>query len=345
VRQPSTPTRVTTRDLLRVGVICFGVSLLTLASSASAAFPGRNGRIVFHARYESSNNPCPQQPESHPGEEGIFTMNPGGGDATQLTDRTISPNCSGFGGDGISDGQPTFSPNGQRIAFTTFYSGLHTFASSIYLMRADGTTRHALTPQQGIEVDPAFSPNGKRIVFSDSYSVYTIRTDGSHKRRIVGPMGNPTFFQEDPTFFPGGKKIAFTGGNNVLTIRLDGTRRRRLTHNQNARSFDPDVSPDGRKIVFTHSLPEPPGYEIRVMRADGTHDHHLADGSGAVFSPNGEKIAFTSLPPQTSAFPAQISVMHASGSDQRVITANPLPFDYPDAASHFFTQPDWGPKP
>jgi hypothetical protein len=72
----------------------------------------------------------------------IFTVPATGGEATQLT--------RGQGG----NGGPAWSPDGQRIAFTSYRDG----NSEIYVMNADGSNQTRLTNNPAQDLDPAWRP-------------------------------------------------------------------------------------------------------------------------------------------------------------------------------------------
>src|SRR4051794_26223402 len=95
---------------VRVAVLA-GVLGLLLAAPANAAFPGENGKIAF-AR-----------------DGDVWTVNPDGTNRTQLTT------------DPASDTEPAWSPDGQRIAFTSNRGG---GTAHIWLMNADGSGQSRL---------------------------------------------------------------------------------------------------------------------------------------------------------------------------------------------------------
>jgi hypothetical protein len=76
-----------------VGVLLVAALLVLGAGSASAAFPGINGKIAFNG--------------NETGNFDIYSVNP---DATGLTNLTNDP---------ASDVFPAWSPNGERIAFAS----------------------------------------------------------------------------------------------------------------------------------------------------------------------------------------------------------------------------------
>src|SRR5438034_1175517 len=61
----------------------------------------------------------------------------------------------------LPDFQPSWSPDGRSIAFTSIRTGL----SQIYRMRADGTRQRRLTHAFGNCDSPAWSPRGNLIAF------------------------------------------------------------------------------------------------------------------------------------------------------------------------------------
>ena len=60
--------------------------------------------------------------------------------------------------------------------------------------------------------------------------------------------------------------------------------------------LNPQISPDGQRIVYTRRSVDKMNDEWRsplwMVNADGTRHRFLTDGSGAVWSPDGSKIAY-----------------------------------------------------
>ena len=103
--------------------------------------------------------------------------------------------------------EPTWSPDGERIAFTS--SRLPDVAaanSDIYVMDADGKNQRKLTRNPSRNTEPSWSPDGERIVFvSDrdgNYEIYVMNADGARQVRRRTKDGSedtdPTWF--DPAF-------------------------------------------------------------------------------------------------------------------------------------------------
>lgn len=195
-------------------------------------------------------------------------------------------------------GPPTWSPDGQRIAFTA-NDGKD---RDIWIMQADGSNLRRLvrTPRL-FEIEVEWSPAGGRVVVSsDGYfpHVYVIGTNGSNLRRL-SPRG---FEAVEPSWSPDGRRIAFTGlgrdlhlDDEIYVSDASGRSRVQLTSN-NVMDHYPVWSPDGGRIAFLRGDGEGCWFncpaetrassEIYVMNADGTEvtrltHNRLGEGSPA----------------------------------------------------------------
>ncbi len=134
-----------------IGVL--GALLAFAAPSASASYPGGDGRIAF----VSSNQ--------------IYTVSSAGTGLTQLTT-------------GGKNYRPHWSPNGNRIAYVHETS---TGSKDIWVMSAAGGAKTQVT-HLGAVTEPTWSPDGKWLAFGAGSGGYTDLT----KIRSTAPFGGLT---------------------------------------------------------------------------------------------------------------------------------------------------------
>ena len=87
--------------------------------------------------------------------------------------------------EGGSDGQPAWSPNGQRIAYISQEDGNF----EIYIINADGSGKVRLTNNPSSDGLPVWSPDGQWISFRSDrgggWAIYAVRPDGTGLRKLV----------------------------------------------------------------------------------------------------------------------------------------------------------------
>jgi len=169
----------------------------------------------------------------------IFMANADGTDPTQLTMKHSVPY-------GAGDQRPVWSPDGTKIAFwrqpPTTKAGQP--PGAIWLMNANGSDQHRLTPVALDAIEPHWSTNGT-IVFSSNgaflkgkdANVYSIRPDGSSLKQLTHYGGGLQAIVKDVS--PDGTEILFhlrvaneygPGRNQLYVMNADGSGARQLTH-------------------------------------------------------------------------------------------------------------------
>lgn len=120
--------------------------------------------------------------------------------------------------------EPSFSPDGRRIAFT---SSAFDDNDEIYLIDLDGSNRTRLTDnRRKLDWFASFSPTGDRLVYNSEafggQELMLMRADGQGQTRIS--IAEKTYEQE-PVWSPDGKGIAYAGkmGDDEYDIYLVGT--------------------------------------------------------------------------------------------------------------------------
>jgi Tol biopolymer transport system component len=123
---------------------------------------------------------------------------------------------------------PTWSPDGQWVAFTTWTEA---DAGHIWKVRAAGGRPARLTTAQGFFQQPAFSPDGQRIVAirGSAPGFAEENQRGSSDFIWVSSNGGPTNLiapaagQQNPHFVKGSDRIYTSGGRGLASMRWDGT--------------------------------------------------------------------------------------------------------------------------
>jgi Tol biopolymer transport system component len=322
------------------------VLVLWEAGPAKAAFPGTNGKITFTRDPADANNE-------------IYVMDADGDPETRLTNNLQ-----------VFDSNPTFSPNGTKIAFDSFRD----FNDNIYMMDAfdtnldgNGDNVKRLTKKTASDTEPAFSPSGTKIAFTsdradpggDNYDIYVMKAKPEGRRNRPKNLTKNAAYDAEASFSPNGTKIVFTStrddaDGDIYVMNSDGTGVTRLTSNE-AYDADANFSPDGTKIVFRSGRNDNGNdpSEVYVMDAvdsdnngEGDNMTNLSNDSTAsdafpAFSPDGTKVVFrsnrtTGTGVDNDDGETEIIVVNANGTGGLVQLTNNAD---PDAL------PDWGPLP
>lgn len=289
---------------------------------AAAAVPSHAGKIAYTAGGD------------------IWTVNPTGTGATNLTSTAAAETCA------------LLSPDGGKIAFQR--------GSSIWVMNIDASGAGRLPTQPSYlsyELAPAaciedWYPDGSAVTFThddhcDAGGVWNVYLDGRDMRQIAcGPpvcghdttpqdpdwapdgfrlamVGCPQFFDEsdlyvgltrltftpadwetDPNFSPDGNTILFAVNGGVHRINASGGGQTPLTTGASV----PVWSPDGSHLAFSK------GGDVWTMNPDGASQVNLTNDpgtdSGPVWSPDGQQLAFVS----NRDGDADVYVMNRDGS-------------------------------
>jgi Tol biopolymer transport system component len=190
-----------------------------------------------------------------------------------------------------SDENPSWSPDGTKIAFDSYQQG----NCDIYVMNADGSGEIRLTNNEGTNVSPSWSPDGKTIIFvsdrddtrrSRTMEIYVMNADGSNQTRITFNKAHASF----PKYSPSGNEVVFqsdlSGSPEIYTMEANGKSIIKLTDNGPAfYNRMPDWSPVGNKIVFVSDR-DNYDMEIYVMNTDGSDQVRLTESKWADMMPS-----------------------------------------------------------
>jgi TolB protein len=155
-----------------------------------------------------------------------------------------------------------------------------------------------VTADDTIEFWPRPAPDGKSVLYgvydrtkrgSEAFSVALINVGGIGKRLVAGPHA------WDATWTPDGKSIVYVNFANgkPLLVRSPaaGVGTTFITNNPvGADDQQPDVSPDGKTVVFNTSLRGQP--TICTIGIDGSAFTIYVAGTSPRWHPSGERIIF-----------------------------------------------------
>lgn len=220
------------------------------------------------------------------------------------------------------DVDPSFSPDGQRVAFIRFTDN----TAEIFVVPAGGGEPRQITFDNRRMDTVVWTPDGRELVFASnragSYSLWRISPEGGTPVHVEG-IGLDA---REPS-------IARAGGRLVYSQQSVDTNIWRIpTHRDNAsrlkligstrRDENPRLSPDGTKIVFESNRSG--SRELWISDNDGNNQAQLTNFGGPIttngrWSPDGRQLAFDSRPEGH----AQIFLISVNGGPVHRLTNEP----------------------
>jgi hypothetical protein len=218
---------------------------------------------------------------------------------------------------------PTWSPDGKWIVYTADYNHRRIQLETVNVSSGD---YHALTHDEAIYLDPVFSPDGSQLAYVSTlpngyFNIYVrafrdgqwsgepfaVTTDTAYPRDrlYVGQWDMHT----QPAWTPGSKELVFVWDHDVALgsgdlwrapAIADGMRQAtRILHEQTLYRTRPDVSPDGKHIVYASTAGAADEFtNLYLLPVTGGDPYKITFGAFDHFhprwSPDGQWIAFIS---------------------------------------------------
>ena len=150
------------------------------------------------------------------------------------------------------------------------------------------------------------SPHGRRVAFMAYQKIWVMNTDGSDLHAVFTPPNDGTGVDDSPSFTPDGRHLVFTRccpegyGYSLWMISVRGTHlrditRERFVNGDGIGDTTPQVSPDGKQVVFNRCPPNKP-CTIAVADMATGHIRNLTDptldSQQPNWSPDGNRIVF-----------------------------------------------------
>ena len=250
--------------------------------------------------------------------------------------------------------QPSWSPNGQRIAFWFIKDGS---LGELATIPADGGEPVIIAENDAMDWNPIWSPDGKFIYFGSdrggSMNIWRVAIDEQTGKANGNPesVGSPATYVRHLAFSRDGKTIAFIRyetKSNLQTIAFDPvtlkiTGEPQLVTRGNQQLSFPELSPNGEQFVIRG--PGSTQDDIAIFNRDGSNPRNLTNDKfrdrTPHWSPDGKKIVSAS--DRSGKF--QIWMSNADGSDLRQITFSEkngagIPFFSPDGSRLVYSESD-----
>ncbi|MGH2688459.1 MAG: TolB family protein, partial [Actinomycetota bacterium] len=215
------------------------------------------------------------------------------------------------------DREPQVSGDGRRIVFVHYPVATRLLAYS----PATGLTTTLASLLGSSAWAPRVSPDGTRIVFTQKVAgspwnlVLLDRASGS-MRTVLEGLPDALWAR----FHPDGQSLVFDArfrqGGRIGQVGLDGRGLRWLTAEGTDATY-PDVSPDGRQIVFVKGRPD--GADVCLRDAGGGPERVVVPGATLpAFSPDGRRVLFA----RSRSFSGGVGVVDLAGGEPRWLTSS-----------------------
>jgi Tol biopolymer transport system component len=220
----------------------------------------------------------------------------------------------------------TFSADGSKVAYVSFYVRPGRVDGAIHTVNADGSGKVKFELPGNLWGEPIFSPDGKKIAFISTGwyfrngNIFLVDVDGQNLKQLTKYGDGPAEIIDDAdsrigvldrglTFSPDGRKVLYCseefGSRDIFAVNADGTGKTRLTDFADCGESRPVFLAGGDKVLFEVTRDRVRN-EIWIMNADGSGKKKAPvpdDTRLVAISPDGKKIiAFGHYPDDENGF-------------------------------------------
>lgn len=239
---------------------------------------------------------------------------------------------------------PTWSPDGQSIAYTAYayHPKIKSKNADLFIYDLKTGKRWLVSYRKGINSGAAFLPNGQELLLTISRNGNPDIFKINRKGKILGRLtqGPNRAMNVEPAVSPDGSKVAFSSDRSgqpmIYVMSIQGKKPKKITY-AGRYNATPSWSPDGSKIAFAGY--DKKHFDIFIMNSNGMNLQRLtsaktksgrwADNEDPTFSPDGRHIMFSS----NRTGKNQLYLVDIDGNNERPIT-----FD-----QYNYYRPKWSP--
>jgi Tol biopolymer transport system component len=228
---------------------------------------------------------------------------------------------------GISNVSYEWSPDGSRIAFSTYVEHIARNSTSmdVHLVNADGSALRNITESlpTGLYFNPTWSPDGTQLAFESplhvegdmrghNLSLFIVQPDGAAAPTSIDV---PIYSVNPPVWSPDGAHIAFLAiadvgyGDDLVIVDIPSG----IVHPVVPSGEFVEWSSDGSRMIVSLDM------NLWIMNIDGTNRVSLTDAAGwyefESWSPDETQILFRSRPSREfNSAPNDLWIVNADGS-------------------------------